>query len=187
MPRRTIRQHWSFIVLNGKGMRAPVISMRLGIPQRKAYGILSRHAARPRLHSRRSNCTDIPMTSSGLMLNHTLTIMHWQIEVSSCRMGLHFIYAARITQEFLANAAIDVLLWPPKSPDIYIIENIWLYISRRLNCMNLLPRNDTELRAAVGYEWQRHTGAHPMVSGQRPMPTSCYRGGSRWTCQFFYK
>ena len=95
----------------------------------------------------------------GLMLNHTLTIMHWQIEVPSCRMGLLFIYAARVSQEFLSNAAIDVLLWPAKSSDISIIENIWFYISRRINCVNLLPRNDIELRAAVGNEWQSVTQA----------------------------
>ena len=31
------------------------------------------------------------MKSSGLILSHTLTIMCWQIELSLCRMGPHFI------------------------------------------------------------------------------------------------
>ena len=62
-------------------------------------------------------------------------------------------HTARVSQEFLVNAAIDVLLSSAKSIDISIIENIWSYISRRINCMNPLPRNDAELRAAVGNEW----------------------------------
>ena len=57
-----------------------------------------------------------------------------------------------MSEGFLANAAIDVLLWPAKGPDINIIESIWSYISRRINGMNPLHRNTVGFRAAVHNE-----------------------------------
>ena len=47
MTRTTIRQGWSVIALNRKGIRAPVFSRHIDIPRRAVYGILSRHAVRP--------------------------------------------------------------------------------------------------------------------------------------------
>ena len=75
-------------------------------------------------------------------MSHTLIIMHWQIDLSS----------SQDKRGFLAKAVIDVLLCPAKGPDINSIEIIWSYISRRINEMNLLPRNTDWLRAAVHNE-----------------------------------
>ena len=57
-------------------------------------------------------------------------------------------HTARISQAFLTNATIGVLLWPAKSPDINTTENAWSVISRRINSMDPLLRNAAELRAA---------------------------------------
>ena len=57
-----------------------------------------------------------------------------------------------MSHTFLANAVIDVHLWPAKGPDINIIDSIWSYISSRINEMNPLPGNTAGLRAAVHIE-----------------------------------
>ena len=78
---------------------------------------------------------------------------------------------ARISEGFLANAVIDVLLCSAKGLDINIIEIIWSYKSRRINEMNPLPGNTTGLRAAVHDEWQSVTQARfRRFSDQRCTP-----------------
>ena len=54
----------------------------------------------------------------------------------------------RISQEVLYSAAIDVLLWPAKSPDIVFIKTVWSVILICVNGMNQFPTNSTELHAA---------------------------------------
>ena len=171
MPRTTIRQRWGVIAPNRMGMRAPAISRRIGIPQRAVYGILRRLAIRP------SEVKDLPRSGrpcKGMCQQWLQTSWHlgwltaqkYTDHILGPRVEPHIDnhvlayrvafmqdgaspHAARISEGFLANAAIDVLLWPTQGPDINIIENIWSYISRRINGMNSLPRNTTELRAAA--------------------------------------
>ena len=82
-----------------------------------------------------------------------------QTGLSSCKMEPPPHYAARISTDFLTAAAIDVLLWPAKSPDINIIENIWSSMSRFINGMKPMPRTVAELRTAVHISWQRESQA----------------------------
>ena len=58
-------------------------------------------------------------------------------------------HTARVSMDFLATAAIDVLLWPAKSPDINIIENIWSIMSRNINGMNPVPKTAAAIRRLV--------------------------------------
>ena len=88
----------------------------------------------------------------------------------SC-IGRYSWFQASISERFFANAAIYVLLWPAKGPDINIIESIWSYISRPINGMNPLPRNTTGLRVAVHNEWRGVTQARiRRFSDQRCTP-----------------
>ena len=63
-------------------------------------------------------------------------------------------HTARISQGFLHDAAIDVMLWPSKSPDLNIIENLWSHISRSINALPERPRNAAQLRDAVHDKWR---------------------------------
>ena len=61
----------------------------------------------------------------------------------------------------ICNAVIDVMLWPAKSPDINLIENIWSSMSRFINGINHIPKIVAELRAAVYMHivWRRESQA----------------------------
>lgn len=48
------------------------------------------------------------------------------------------VHRARITREFKVYNNIPSITWPAQSPDINIIENIWLKIKRSLPRMNFL-------------------------------------------------
>lgn len=43
----------------------------------------------------------------------------------------------------------EILEWPPKSPDLNLIENVWAEISRRLAKYEELPRNLDELEERI--------------------------------------
>ena len=61
-------------------------------------------------------------------------------------------HTARISQDYLHNAAIDDLLGPSKNLDLNIIENLWSHITRSINER---PRNAAQIRNAVQDRWRR--------------------------------
>ncbi|KFM57473.1 Transposable element Tcb1 transposase, partial [Stegodyphus mimosarum] len=60
-------------------------------------------------------------------------------------------HSARICQHALQG--IQMLLWPPYSPDLSPIEHVWDVIGRRLQILPL-PRSEDELRQMVEREWR---------------------------------
>ena len=63
-------------------------------------------------------------------------------------------HTARVSQEFLNYAAIDVMPWPSMSPDLNIIEHLWDQITNELSQMENKPQNAAELRNAIHVIWQ---------------------------------
>lgn len=62
-------------------------------------------------------------------------------------------HASRETQTWLHNHGIDCIDFPPYSPDLNPIENLWAYLKRRIELR--CPSNITELRQMLVEEWER--------------------------------
>lgn len=49
---------------------------------------------------------------------------------------------------------MEVLPWPPQSPDLNPIENIWAHLKKQLRKRPIQPTNHNELYAAIVEEWE---------------------------------
>ena len=63
---------------------------------------------------------------------------------------------AHICRDFLATHRIDTIKWPPQSPDINPIENVWRILKDEVGCLNDLKYNDHEkLIIRIKQAWSR--------------------------------
>lgn len=62
-------------------------------------------------------------------------------------------HVARICTEFLAQNNVDVMDWPPYSPDFSPIEHLWDELDRRVRRRVNIPRTLQELSGALTEEW----------------------------------
>jgi transposase len=61
-------------------------------------------------------------------------------------------HSSRETQNWLHNHGIDCIEFPPYSPDLNPIENLWAYLKRRIEAR--FPSNITELKETLLEEWE---------------------------------
>jgi len=64
-------------------------------------------------------------------------------------------HTAKIVQAWFLKNHVDLLPWPPNSPDISIIENLWDHLERRIRSRRPLPRSEEDLWIALQEEWYR--------------------------------
>ena len=62
-------------------------------------------------------------------------------------------HKAKVVTEFLARENIETLPWPPQSPDMNPIENLWAIIKRRIKKKFSTPRTRDELIEQVFTIW----------------------------------
>jgi hypothetical protein len=63
-------------------------------------------------------------------------------------------YTALRSMNFLARHRIKVLIWPPNSLDLNLIEHVWAYIKRELDQYPESPRDLDELWRRVEGSWK---------------------------------
>uniref|UniRef100_A0A3Q3KMZ5 Tc1-like transposase DDE domain-containing protein n=1 Tax=Monopterus albus TaxID=43700 RepID=A0A3Q3KMZ5_MONAL len=62
-------------------------------------------------------------------------------------------HTSKSTMEYLKRRRLKVLEWPSQSPDLNIIENLWVDLKRAVHARR--PKNITELEAFCKEEWEK--------------------------------
>ena len=63
------------------------------------------------------------------------------------------VHRARSTQEFVARNGITGMSWPAQSPDLNIIENVWLHVKRKLQTRTGMIKSKNELFQEIHRIW----------------------------------
>lgn len=61
-------------------------------------------------------------------------------------------HTAKVCREFLADNNITRMTWPPQSPDLNPIENLWAILNQKAKDRH--PRSDNELFDILNTEWE---------------------------------
>ena len=62
-------------------------------------------------------------------------------------------HTAKIVKAWFQENGVDVLDWPPNSPDLNIIENVWDHLDRKIRARKPLPHSQEDLWVALQEEW----------------------------------
>ena len=63
------------------------------------------------------------------------------------------IHTCRLVSQFLLEKKVEVLIWPPQSPDLNPIENLWHILKQKRTKKFGTPRNRSELIGQTRQIW----------------------------------
>jgi len=76
-------------------------------------------------------------------------------------------HTANRVKEYMAKQKITVLEWPPNSPDLNIIENVWAYLNQELDRYDMAPEDMDDLWERVQVVWENiHSPAVQLLTTQ---------------------
>lgn len=66
-------------------------------------------------------------------------------------------HKAKLVRDFLKGQKVKLLSWPPQSPDLTPIENLWKQIKGRIGHQAVRPRNVGQMEEALREVWPQIT------------------------------
>ena len=82
------------------------------------------------------------------------------------------IHTAHIIRNYKQNHAVKTLVWPPKSPDLNPIENLWIILTARIRVRINEINCNVDLRRVVVEEWGK-IGSTYIGGLYKSMPRRC--------------
>jgi hypothetical protein len=76
---------------------------------------------------------------------------------------------AKIVRRYLASQKVKILSWPPQSPDLSLIENLWKQIKNMIGKMRHKIKNISQMEDALAKVWTRIKG-ETLLKLNRSMP-----------------
>jgi transposase len=85
------------------------------------------------------------------------------------------------TMEYFDQNNITLLSWPPQSPDLNPIENLWSYLKQKV--AERAPKTITDLKQKIQEEWEKIPVAYcqKLVKSMGNRIEGCIRNSGRWT------
>lgn len=62
-------------------------------------------------------------------------------------------HTSKVVQAWFKKNNMDVLPWPPNSPDLNIIENLWDHLARQVQARRPRPSSEEDLWILLQEEW----------------------------------
>lgn len=62
-------------------------------------------------------------------------------------------HRSQMVDDYLREVGIERMVWPPRSPDLNLIEHVWDHLKKRVRSLNPSPSTLAELETAVLEEW----------------------------------
>ena len=66
-------------------------------------------------------------------------------------------HTSKQADQWFSDNNIEVMEWPPQSPDLSPIEHLWVHIKRQMNTYETPPKGVFELWDRVAKEWNKIT------------------------------
>jgi transposase len=79
-------------------------------------------------------------------------------------------HTAKIVRRYLASQKVKILSWPPQSPDLSPIENLWKQIKNMIGKMRHRIKNISQMENALAKVWPTIKG-ETLLKLNRSMPT----------------
>ena len=93
-------------------------------------------------------------------------------------------HTSKLVENFLQEQSYKVMEWPPNSPDLNPIENMWSLLKRRLNDYDSAPKGMEDLNERVSHVWYNKIKPEECQKCIESMPKrihACLKAKGKWT------
>jgi transposase len=93
-------------------------------------------------------------------------------------------HTSNLVKEYLRDQSYQVMEWPPQSPDLNPIENMWALLKRRLNEYETATKGMNELYervTEVWYDQMKREECQKVIESMPKRIKMCIKAKGRWT------